>query len=174
VSGRDGQGARPRACLRRGHMRARLPGPAAPSSCLGLPARCPFALLGAERLCHLRFKHLLQRRPHQRPQKLLVFDAGDFFKVVLGPLYHRRRSLRRPRRSRGRCGLHAGLRVAGLVSLGNRAERLRQPAGFRKSSSHMTRRWRGESAANSSLKSSSRAAPNKGRFRRGRGTILVP
>ena len=40
------------------------------------------------------------------------------------------------------CGLHAGLRVAGPVSLGNRAERLRQPAGFRKSSSHVTRRWR--------------------------------
>jgi hypothetical protein len=39
---------------------------------VALPARCPLALLGAQRLGHLGFEHLLQRRPHQRPQKLLV------------------------------------------------------------------------------------------------------
>jgi hypothetical protein len=39
---------------------------------IALAARRPFALLGAQRLRHLRFEHLLQRRPDQRSQKLLV------------------------------------------------------------------------------------------------------
>jgi hypothetical protein len=36
------------------------------------PTRRPLALLGAQRLGHLRFKHLLQRRAHQRPQEFLI------------------------------------------------------------------------------------------------------
>ena len=36
------------------------------------PASRPLALLGAQRLGHLRFEHLLECRAHQRPQKLLV------------------------------------------------------------------------------------------------------
>jgi len=50
-----------------------------PKSRVTLP-RCfpPFALLGAEHLRHLRFEHLLQRRPHQRPQKLLVCTHKGF------------------------------------------------------------------------------------------------
>ena len=36
------------------------------------PACRPLALLGAHSLGHLRFEHLLQGRPHQRPQELLI------------------------------------------------------------------------------------------------------
>src|SRR5262249_29027516 len=45
---------------------------------VALPTRCPLALLGAQRLGHLGFEYLLQRRPHQRPQKLLVFAQKGF------------------------------------------------------------------------------------------------
>jgi hypothetical protein len=43
-----------------------------------LPLRCPLALLGAQCLGHLSFEHLLQRRPHQRPQELLVRPQKRF------------------------------------------------------------------------------------------------
>jgi hypothetical protein len=45
---------------------------------ISLPSRRPLALLGAKRLCHLRFEDLMQRRPSQRPQKLLVFRQKGF------------------------------------------------------------------------------------------------
>src|SRR6476646_1945321 len=37
---------------------------------VALPARRPFALLGAQGLRHLRFKHLLERHPHQSPAEI--------------------------------------------------------------------------------------------------------
>jgi hypothetical protein len=67
---------------------------------VALPARRPFALLGAQGLCHLRFKHLLQRRPHQRPQKLLVLRHKGFdvdrprFTLPLGHGVHPRQRIR--------------------------------------------------------------------------------
>jgi len=36
------------------------------------PTCRPLPLLGPEGLGHIRFKHLLARRPHQRPQELLI------------------------------------------------------------------------------------------------------
>jgi hypothetical protein len=45
---------------------------------IALPPRRALALLGAHSLGHLRFEHLLQRRPHQRPQKLLVLRQNGF------------------------------------------------------------------------------------------------
>ena len=67
---------------------------------VALPARGPFAFLGAERLRHLRFEHLLQRRPHQRLQKLLVLRQNGFdvdrpsFTLPLGHGVHPRQRIR--------------------------------------------------------------------------------
>src|SRR6202030_1909300 len=64
---------------------------------VALSARRPFALLGAQGLRHLRFEHLLQRRPHQRPQKLLVLPQKGFdvdrprFTLTLGHGVHPRK-----------------------------------------------------------------------------------
>jgi hypothetical protein len=67
---------------------------------VALAAHRPFALLRAERLRHLRFKHLLQRHPHQRPQKLLVLCQNGFnvdrprFTLPLGHGVHPRQRIR--------------------------------------------------------------------------------
>ena len=65
-----------------------------------LPLRCPLALLGAQCLGHLNFEHLLQRRPHQSPQKLLVLPQKGFdvdrprFTLPLGHGLHPRQRIR--------------------------------------------------------------------------------
>ena len=46
------------------------------------PARRPLALLGAQRLSHLGFEHLLERRPHQRPQEFLIPPRRAFTSIV--------------------------------------------------------------------------------------------
>jgi hypothetical protein len=49
---------------------------------IALSARRPFALLGAQGLRRFGFEHLLQRRPHRRPQEFLIPATRAFTSIV--------------------------------------------------------------------------------------------